>query len=272
MGGIIGGVAAIAGGLMGASASRNASNQQAQQYNQALGFQQQVYGNTMQNLQPFIGGGQQALSSLLGFYGLPGGNAGGATAAFNQFTGLPSYQFPLQQGQLAMQRQLASSGLIGSGAALRDSNSLAQGYASQGLGSFLSGLGGLANLGQNSAALTGAQGNAAAGTMLQGYTGLGNAQAAGTIGANNALAGGIGGALPYLFGTPGSGGMTPGIGGGTSSYGGAFGPNGGLGGFFSNLFNGGGYSGPSAGSLIGGQGSPAYLQGQLGLPSNQYMP
>lgn len=213
--------ASIFGGLMSSNAAKKASEQQAAQFGQAIQFQKDVYGNTVKNLQPFVGAGTDALSALRGFYGLPGGNAGGAIGAFNQFTQLPSYQFPLQQGTLAMNRQLASSGLIGSGAALRDSNALAQGYASQGLGGFLTGLGNIANLGQNSAVMTGAQGNTAASTLLQGYTGLGNAQAAGTIGANNALMSGIQNALPYITGSP-----QPGNNGayGSSSYtGGMFG-------------------------------------------------
>lgn len=228
MGVVIGAGAAIVGGVMSSNASKHAADQQAFQQQQGLDFQKSVYGNTMTNLGPFIGGGQSALQSLLGFYGLPGGDAGGAAASFNQFTGLPAYQFPLQQGTLAMNRQLASSGLIGSGAALRDSNALAQGYASQGFGSYLSGLSGLTNMGQNSAVMTGSQGNAAATTMLQGYTGIGNAQAAGTIGANNGITQGIQNALPYITGSPQPGG---GNNSGGSSYGG------GLLGNFSNMVN-----------------------------------
>jgi hypothetical protein len=228
----LGAVASIGGGLLSANAASKAASQQAAQFQQAISFQQGVYGNTVENLQPFVGAGTDALSQLRGFYGLPGGNAGGAIGAFNNFTQTPSYQFPLQQGTLAMNRQLASSGLTGSGGALRDSNALAQGYASQGLGGYLTGLGSLASLGQNSAALTGSQGNTAASTLLQGFTGLGNAQAAGTIGSANAINQGIQGALPYITGSPN---------GGTLPFGGSsYSSGGGLIGSLGSLFGGGG--------------------------------
>lgn len=226
----------LAGGIMGSNAAKKAAGQQAEQFGQAIDFQKSVYGNTVNNLQPFVGAGTDALSALRGFYGLPGGNATGAIGAFNQFSSLPSYQFPLQQGLLAMNRQLASSGLTGSGGALRDANSLAQGYASTGLGGYLTGLSGIANLGQNSAVMTGAQGNTAASTLLAGYTGLGNAQAAGTVGANNALMTGIQNALPYIAGTPQPGGSGGGGIGGSSYSSGGF--SGGLIGSVRGLFGG----------------------------------
>ena len=243
MGGIIGGVAAVGsaiyGGISGSNAAKTAAAQQAQEYQQSLDFTKSVYNTGQQNFQPWIGGGQQALSSLLGFYGLPGGNASGATQGFQQFQNTPYYQFANQQGNLALNRQLASSGLIGSGAALKDAIGYNQGFASQQLGGYLQGLSGLSTLGQSSAgALVGA-GNTAANTLLQGYTGLGNAQAAGTIGANNAMNQGIQNSLPYLFGTPGTG---------NSSYGGSGGGTqggygGGLVGNVLNGFLGGGNNG-----------------------------
>jgi hypothetical protein len=191
----IGAAGAIGGGIMSSNASKSAASQQAAQIQKGLDFQSRVYDTTTKNLQPWVGGGQSALSSLLGFYGLPGGDTQGAMASFNNFTNLPSYQFPLQQGQLAIQRSLASSGLIGSGAALRAGNDYAQGYASQNLGSYLSGLSGLSGAGQNAAAMVGSQGNTAASGMLTGFTGIGQAQSAGTMGSANALNQGIQGAL-----------------------------------------------------------------------------
>lgn len=239
MGGIIGAGASIFGGISAANAAQTAAAQQAQEYGQALGFQQQVYGNSQTNLQPWIGGGQQALTSLLGFYGLPGGNASGATQAFQQFQNTPTYQFGLNQGMLGVNRQLASSGLIGSGAALKDAVGYNQGYASQQLGSYLQGLSGISGGGLQAGAALGGLSNTAAGTMLQGYTGLGNAQGAGTIGANNALNQGIGNSLPYLFGTPGTG---------NTSYGGGAGGAGSQGGY------GGGVIGSALNSFFGGGG------------------
>lgn len=190
---------------MGANAAGSAADSARQSAQQAQQFQQQVYGNTVQNLQPFVNSGNTALSSLMGLLGL-GGSGQNATAqsAFNQFSQTPAFTFPQQQGNLALQRQLASSGLTGSGGALKDAIAYNQGYASQGLNSYLGQLGSLANLGQNSAALTGAQGNQASGNVLQSLLAQGNASANGIVGANNALTGGVNGALGSLVGPNGS--------------------------------------------------------------------
>lgn len=201
-----------------------------------MDFTKGVYGQGQTNLQPYIGAGQSALTSLLGFYGLPGGNPGGAAASFNQFTQLPAYQFPLQQGQLAINRQLAASGLTGSGAALRDASQFNQGYASTGFQSYLTGLGGISGAGSQAAGTLLGQGNTAANTIANAYGYQGNAAANGIVGANNALTSGLQNALPYLVGSP-----TGGVGG--TSYGG-----GGLIGAASNyLFNTAGGSGPGYG-------------------------
>lgn len=236
VGGLASAGASIFGGISGANAAKSAANAETQSLQQGINFQQSVYGQGQQNLQPFIGGGQAALGSLLGFYGLPGGNPGGAQAAFNQFTGLPSYQFPLQQGNLALNRQLASSGLTGSGAALKDATAYNQGYASQGLGQYLSGLSGLVGGGQSASTSLLQGGNQAAGTLGNLYGNQGVAQAGGIVGANNALQQGIQNAIPGLFGTPG-GSSTP-I--GSSSY---SAPSGGAIGGLINAFGGGGGGG-----------------------------
>jgi hypothetical protein len=246
----IGAIGSIGSGIMGAGAAGKAASQESAAIQQGVDFQKQVYAQGSQNLQPWIGGGQSALTQLLGFYGLPGGNASGASQAFQQFQNTPFYQFPLQQGQLAVNRQLASSGLIGSGAALRDASQLNTGYASQGLQSYLSGLSGVAGSGQTAATSLLSGGNTAASTLGNLYNAQGQAQASGTIGANNALQNGIGNAIGGLLGAAQS----------TNLFG--------LGGTGSSSS----YTGPSANALIGGQGSPSYIQGQLGLASNQYVP
>jgi hypothetical protein len=185
MGDIIGGAMGLIGSIQTANASKRAASTISNAIGKGIDFQQGVFNTTQQNLQPWIGSGQSALSALQSFYGL--GGTPGAQAGFNQFTQTPYYQFPLQQGTLALNRQLAASGLTGSGAALKEGAQYASGLASQALTGYLGGLGGLATSGQNAAATLGQQGNVAAGTMLQGYTNQGGAQGAGIIGSNNAL-------------------------------------------------------------------------------------
>lgn len=277
MGSLIGGLAQAGGAIFGGINSMNAAKSSAAAISaaiqQGLNFGQGVYNTAQQNLSPYVTGGQGALSSLLGFYGLPGGNPGGATAAFNQFTQTPSYQFPLQQGNLALNRQLASTGLIGSGGALKDAIAYNQGYASQGLGGYLSGLSGIAGSGQQAAGTIGQIGSSVLGPLMQGYETQGGAQGAGIIGSANAL----NQMLSSLLGTPVGGSVG---GGGAASATPATSNNilssllSGVGGGVSSLFGGSpsSYTGPSAGTLIGSGGSPGTLQGYLGLGSNQYVP
>ena len=188
----------IIGGMNSASAAKSAASAQEQSQQNTLNWIQQVYGNTSTNLSPFISGGQQAQQSLLGFYGLPGGNASGETQAYSQFQNTPTYQFPLQQANLATNRSLAASGLTNSGAALRDVSQLNAGYASQGLNSYLSGLSGLAGSGQSAAAQLGSVGVGTGAQIATANTASGNAAAAGLIGSANATNAGISGAAGAL--------------------------------------------------------------------------
>lgn len=248
--GLIGGIGSLAGGILGGNASKKSSSQIAGAIQQGIGFQQGNYAQTQGNLQPFIGAGQSALPYLLAAYGLPGGNAGGIGQAYGAFQQTPGYQFPFQQGNLALNRQLASMGLINSGAALRDASQYNQGLAGQFWQNYLSGLGGLVGAGQQGASTLGQIGAGVGSSVAQGYGNLGGAIGAGTIGQANALQSGFGGLI-------GSTALNPSF---TNSL--------------SSLLGGGqsSYTGPNAGQLIGGPGNPSYLQGQLGLGGDQYVP
>lgn len=232
--------ASIGGGILGSQAAGSAARSQQAAQQQSLNWIQQVYGQAGSNLQPFIGAGQDALTSLKGFYGLPGGNTGNAQQAFSSFQGTPFYQFPLQQANLATNRALAASGLTGSGGALRDLSQLNAGYASQGLGQYLSGLGTLAGGGQSAASQLAGVGIGTIPGVGNAYTGIGNAQAAGTVGGFNSISQGVSNAMPFLTGSPSA---NP----SQSSYGNGTYQGGGLIGAASGAFSG---SGPfSANSL-----------------------
>jgi hypothetical protein len=255
----VGAAGSVASGAMTSSAAKSAAGQQSAAIGQAVNFDQGVFNTAQTNLQPFIGGGQSALGSLLGLYGLPGGNAGGANQAYQNFTQTPYYQFPLQQGNLALNRQLASSGLTNSGAALKDAVQYNQGYASQGFGQYISGLSGLSQQGQQAATSLSQIGTNVGQQMLTGQTGIGNATAAGTIGSNNALTQGFQNATPFLTGTPNSSSANGGLIGAISNQ-------------FGTLGGASSYTGPSGASLIGGSGTPGALQGSLGLGASQFVP
>lgn len=198
IGGAIAAVGSIAGGLFGASSSDKAAKAQQQAIQQGLDWQKQVYGDTQQNLSPYIGAGKSALNPLLGFYGLPGGDSAGATQGFQQFQNTPFYQFPLQQATLGTNRALAASGLIGSGAQLRDLSQLNSGYASQGLGQYLAGLTGIIGSGQNAASSLGGIGAGTGAQIGAGYAGIGNAAAQGIYNGSSSISKGVNNALPFL--------------------------------------------------------------------------
>jgi hypothetical protein len=215
----------ILSGILGSDAASKASSQESSALQQGINFQQGVFNTTQQNLSPFINSGNTALSSLMGLLGL-GGSGQNATAqsAFNGFAQTPSYQFPLQQGNLALNRQLASAGLSGSGAALKDAVQYNQGYASQGLGSYLSQLGGVSQLGQQSAVQLGSQGNQASSLLGNLFNQQGQAQAAGTIGSTNAITGALGQGIAGLVGNNANiGGQSSTLGSLVSGLGSAFG-------------------------------------------------
>lgn len=264
----IGAAGSLGAAGIGAFSSLTASQQQQQTAQQALQFQQQVYANNQtnvanqqatntSNLSPYSSTGQSALYSLASLYGLPTPNnpsGGGAAtnAAYQAFTNLPAYQFPLQQGNLALSDQLNAQGLTQSGAQARATQQFGQGLASQYLMSnYVSPLMSLAGSGQSAATtLTNANSNltsSLAGTNVQSgqqvgtsYGNLGTATAAGTMGAGNALSAGLTGASSNLalysalanggssYGTGGTSFNSPGTGVngtlGPSSYGGLQGP------------------------------------------------
>jgi hypothetical protein len=209
VGGALSAGGGILTGILGGNASAKAAQAQADAAQKALQFQQGVYSNAQTNLNPFIQSGNTSLTSLMGLLGLGGtGQNATANSAFQAFTQNPSYQFPLQQGNLALNRQLASSGLSGSGAALKDATQYNQGYASQGLNSYLSQLLGLSQQGQGAAGALAGYGNTAAGNVSNLETYTGNAQGNGILGQaagiNKAISGGIAGLTGNNYG--GSGG------------------------------------------------------------------
>lgn len=121
----------------------------------------------------------------------------------------PAYNFQKQQGmQGVLNGSAAGQGAL-SGAAYKDlidynqneantsfNNAFNQYQTQQ--GNIYSRLAGIAQLGQSSANNTGQQGTALAGQAAQSATNIGTAQAAGTVGAANAITGGLNSAAPWL--------------------------------------------------------------------------
>lgn len=213
VGATIGAVGSIGGSLIGSSAASKAADTQAAAAQQALQFQQNVFDyqkeqfNTVKsNLNPFIGFGTNAMSSLADLYGLSGKGAQGTNDAFTAFQNLPAYQFPFQQGNRALNLSLNAQGRQLSGAQAKGAQQFGQGLASTYLMSnYVNPLLQFTQIGQGAAgslAQASNQNSATLGNTANNigntYQGIGQAQAAGTVGSANALSSGLTGAAGNL--------------------------------------------------------------------------
>lgn len=197
---IIGGVASIGSAALGASAASSAASQQAAAQQQAAQLQLQMYNSTKQTLSPWVTGGSSALGQLLNLYGLGAGGSGptaqtaaNATSALENY---PGYQFTFNQGLQALNRSAAAQGLTLSGAQLQAAQQYGQQAAlANAWNPYISQLGSLSSIGENAGAMVGNAGTSAANAAGGYLAGAGSSLAAGTMGAANAMQGGLQGAL-----------------------------------------------------------------------------
>ena len=191
----------IISGVLGASAARSAASSQKRAADDQLAFNKEVYGDQKALFAPYQQAGlegMQAYNSLLGLGKAPDG--------FGGFQQSPGYDFALHQGLDAAKSAAAAHGGMGSGATLQALNDYGHGMANQDYQTYLSRLQGVGAQGQ---AAAGMQSGAAAQYGQNGLAAIGSrgdASAAGTMGAYNALAGGINNAISG-FGYMQSGGL-----------------------------------------------------------------
>lgn len=202
MGQIIGGIAGIAGSIIGgdamAHADENAANAALTGYNYLTsgpgGQAQQTFVNngvTASNAQQ---GTQGAIAGLLG----QGPNSAANQAAFNNYLGSTGYQFQLGQGTQAINSNAASRGLLDSGANAKALTGYGQNLASTTFNNYLGQLGGL-NAAQGATAASGQAANTAIGAAgSAGGGAAANALIAGGQAQGNAIAG-AGGSLNTMF-------------------------------------------------------------------------
>ena len=209
-GAIVGGVASSA---IGGSAAKSAAGTQADAANNAAQLQWQQFQQLQQNQQPYMQLGQNSIGGLQSQLG----KLGGMNFSFNpteaQLEQTPGYQFTLQQGLKGVDNAASAKGLNLSGAQMKGIGQYTTGLADQtyqqqyqnALQNFMTNYGassdqynrlsGLVGLGQNAAAGVGNAGLQTANSAGNFLTSGANAQAAGTIGAANAINGGIGSAM-----------------------------------------------------------------------------
>jgi hypothetical protein len=218
----------VVGGLIGADAARSASNTQANAAREALDFQKQQFNTIQEQGAPYRAAGVSALSDI----------ASMKPYLTQQYTpedfaqGIdPGYQFRLQQGQEATNRMANMGGGMLGGNALKGAQDYTQGLASQEYGNafnrfqtqrgnIFNTLASIAGIGQNAYNTSATAAGNAANTVGNTMQNIGASQAAGTVGASNALSGGLQNAgnqytLSQILGNK-SAGVNYSLGGGTS--------------------------------------------------------
>lgn len=147
-----------------AGAAKDAANASNQATQQSIAEQKREFDINQANQAPWLNAGKGALSQM---QALNGGD-------FSSFTQSPDYQFALDQGQGALDRDAAARGSLFSGGHSTDVMKFAQGLASQNYNNYYNRLAGLAGVGQTSANQLGAAGQ----NYANGVSGLlmGNAQ------------------------------------------------------------------------------------------------
>lgn len=156
-------------------AAKSAANASSQASQNSIAEQQREFNIDQQNQAPWLNTGKSALSTLAGMYGLNGGTSGapagatqtmfdGTTATplngspgqsgepnYSAFFSSPDYQFALQQGQGALDRDAANRGTLYSGGHTTDAIQFGQGLASQQFNNYANRLASLAGIGQTAA-------------------------------------------------------------------------------------------------------------------------
>lgn len=186
IGGAISAIGSIGSALIGGSAAKKASQQQLAMQQQALGLQRQMFEQSQANFKPFIDTGQGAVLSLAQLYGLntpgnPGGGVPFGPEALDAFRRSPDYEFARAEGMRALTNANSATGLLGR-SHLDTMAKFTTGLATQNFDRYAGRLYSLADLG-NRAATSAGQGMTMQGQVL-GNTlmGMGQTQAAGTLG------------------------------------------------------------------------------------------
>ena len=207
--------AAIAGSsLLGANAAKSAADTQAAATDRANQLIYQMYQEQKGLQEPYRAAGVTAQNRLMDVLGLSG-NTGAADYGIanknftpSDLTTDPSYQFRLNEGLKALDRQAAMRGGLISGGAIKAAQSYGQDQASQeyqnafnryqtNRTNMLQPLGNLVTSGQNAAANLGSAAGSYGTNASNNITSGAAANAAGTVGSANALASGVGQYLNY---------------------------------------------------------------------------
>lgn len=199
--------AVVGGSLISANAARSAAQTQADAAAQAAAVQREIFNIQNEQQKPYREAGYAALSDIAGMK--PYLTKQYTTADFLQGID-PGYQFRLEQGQMANQRAANVGGGALSGNTLAGLQAYTQGQASQEFGNafnrfqtergnIYNTLSNIAGLGQTAVNQTTQAAGQYGANVANLTTGAAAAQAAGTVGAANAISGGAQSLGNYAF-------------------------------------------------------------------------
>jgi hypothetical protein len=180
-------VGTVGGAVIASNGAKSAAQTAANAATSAAQVQQNMFNKTQANIAPQIEMGQDATTALDHLNGFIGGKPD-----YSAFDNSPGYQFTLQEGEQAINKQAAASGNLYSTGTLAAQNNYAQDAASTQYNNYVGQLLQMAGLG-NGAAGTGATAGIAAGSQIgNSLTNAGNAQASGILGQSNAFSNALG--------------------------------------------------------------------------------
>jgi hypothetical protein len=193
-------IAGVAEAEIGKQASENASSAEQQREQEAIQYEQSMYGQTAANMQPFINTGTQATQQLANGMG-PGGSLG-RQFTMADFEKSPSYNFNMQQALKAIGNSASARGGSLGGRPQQDMVNYATNMAGNSFGQaqneFMANqklnaglLGGIAQTGQRAAQSLGGIGMGTAGQVSSSIGNQATAQGAGIMGQSQAVQGGI---------------------------------------------------------------------------------
>lgn len=185
----VAGVGGIASALIGANASQTAAAQQVSAANTAIKSTTDIYNANKALLSPYVLEGSGV--GVAGVNALLGGGTLNPTAMNAALAATPGYKFALDQGLKSVQNSYAAKGLGGSGAAVRGGIDYAEGLAGTQFQNIFGNYLDVARLGEAAGGAIAGVGTNVGGNISNLITGAGSSQAAGTVGAANALTGGL---------------------------------------------------------------------------------
>jgi hypothetical protein len=193
-------VGSVASGYMQSKAAGRAADQYAQSAERGLQYNQAMFDTINAQNAPYRATGERGANLYNQL-----ADTGYLTAqpSMDDLTRLmPNYQFNLQQGMGQLNSQLNAAGGLVSGNAIQGGQQFAQGYAGNALTdafnqfqanrtNVVSNVNALTGVGQNANATTATAASGATANASNLLSSIGNAQAAGTMGAANAYASGL---------------------------------------------------------------------------------